>query len=752
MKMLKNFFFLLLISLNASLVAQSNFGVGQWRLHSIFGSVKNVVKANNRVYAQSKSALYYYDINEQSLVELSKVDGLSSNQFASIGFDASSNTLVIGYIDGNIDLVSGNEITNINNIQKSNLSGSKNINHIHSKNGRAYLSTDFGLVVLNLNKKEVAETYKSIGLNGANVSVKYSEISSSDSLYILTNEGIKVGNAGGNYNLLDGLNWENIVFSDKVDRFHLFNNKIYAVIGGNKLYKKIATGEERINNPELEIKAITSIGGKMFIVYNESIYTYDGVTSSFLSNDSKVKYWETVSSDASNVLWGGNLEGGIVKYELNTNNLFQYRISGLSSDVLWKGTFTNDKIFVTGGGYNAYISLNNPSIIHSFDNKWTTKLQDLRSSEGVYNAMDMVYNESQQKYYIACYRGGLLEWDGINDFVKIPDSLAPFHSALTKDPWVKVFGLEMYNGEMWATNHETRNLKSIHKMDKDGNWSSYKLNTVHGSFPEDVQVDNEGVLWVKIGSTGAKSGLIYYNSSTGQERYLTTQLNNGGLPHWQVNDYAIDKDNNVWIGTGQGAASFQNTSAVFDNQSYNAVKPIVGGRPLLQDEVITSVAIDGGNRKWFGTNNGVFLFDDTGEKALKTFNVDNSPLPSNIIKDITINGKTGEVFIITASGIASYWSDATESTDKHENVEVFPNPVPPNYDGMVAIRGLATDALVKITDVAGRLVYETNAEGGQVVWNGKDINGNKVKTGVYLIFSSSIEGDERFAGKFAVVE
>ena len=148
----------------------------------------------------------------------------------------------------------------------------------------------------------------------------------------------------------------------------------------------------------------------------------------------------------------------------------------------------------------------------------------------------------------------------------------------------------------------------------------------------------------------------------------------------------------------------------------------------------------------------MFLFDDDGEKPLLNFNVNNSPLPSNILKDIVINDKTGEIFFITAEGIASYWGDATESTEKFDNVEVFPNPILPNFDGMVSIRGLSTDALVKITDIGGRLVYEANSEGGQMVWNGLDINGNKVKTGIYLIFSSSTDGEEQFAGKFAVVE
>ena len=750
MKIIKTLF-LFLGLFWTSVYSQSDFGIGKWRLHSVFGAVKNVIKADNRIYAQSDRGLYYYDLNEQSLIELSKVDGLSSNEFSALAFDESTKTLIIGYSDGNIDLVQDNQIININSIKESTLSGSKLINHIQSSKGKAYLSTDFGMVVLNLNKLEVAETYRGLGTNGVNVSITYSELSNSDSLYILTNEGIKVGDASGRYNLLDGGNWTNINFGvGEISSFHLFNSELFAVISDNKIYKYSVSEVTRINAPVATINSLISTKDKLYISYSNALYSYENDMTSLISTGNDVQDWTDVISNAD-ILWSGNKDGAIIKYELNTQTSSSYKISGLSSNIIWRGSFTNGKLFVTGGGYDNYQTLNRETIIHKFDNKWLTKIQN-KKSEGVYNAMDIVYNEVQGKYYICSFLGGLLEWDGVNDFKKIPDADVPFHSALDFTTWIKLFNLEMHNGEMWVTNHETRNLTSIHKMNRQGEWSSYKLNSVHGSFPEDIKVDVNGNLWISIGSTGAKSGMVFYNPNTGQERYLINQLNSGGLPHWKVNDYAIDKDNNVWVATGQGVASFQNTSTIFNNSPYNAVKPIVNGRPVLQDEEVTSVAVDGGNRKWFGTNNGVFLFDDDGEKPLLNFNVNNSPLPSNILKDIVINDKTGEIFFITAEGIASYWGDATESTEKFDNVEVFPNPILPNFDGMVSIRGLSTDALVKITDIGGRLVYEANSEGGQMVWNGLDINGNKVKTGIYLIFSSSTDGEEQFAGKFAVVE
>ena len=160
--------------------------------------------------------------------------------------------------------------------------------------------------------------------------------------------------------------------------------------------------------------------------------------------------------------------------------------------------------------------------------------------------------------------------------------------------------------------------------------------------------------------------------------------------------------------------------------------------PLLETENVIDIAVDGANRKWIGTQNGVFLLSPSGEEQVDRFTVANSPLFDNNIVDIAVDQQTGEVFIGTAKGIISYQSDAVEGGRVHRSdILVYPNPVREDYEGPIAINGLARDAVVKITDVTGKLVFETNALGGQAVWNGRDYNGRRVQTGVYLVFSSS---------------
>ena len=145
---------------------------------------------------------------------------------------------------------------------------------------------------------------------------------------------------------------------------------------------------------------------------------------------------------------------------------------------------------------------------------------------------------------------------------------------------------------------------------------------------------------------------------------------------------------------------------------------------LFRDEQVQHIAVDGANRKWVATQNGVWLISADAEKTIYRFTESNSPLLSNDVKQIAIDPTTGEVFFATARGICSFRSTATENTESNNNVLVFPNPVPPGYTGTIAIRGITNNAIVKITEIDGRLVYQTRALGGQAIWNGKNYKGH----------------------------
>jgi hypothetical protein len=274
-------------------------------------------------------------------------------------------------------------------------------------------------------------------------------------------------------------------------------------------------------------------------------------------------------------------------------------------------------------------------------------------------------------------------------------------------------------------------------------------------------IDYNGHKWFALdaaGLFGYNHNKTPVNAADDQVINLTTGDYSGALPSNTVTALAVDFDNEIWIGTDNGFAILYNSDGAFDAGpgDYNAqrVKIPVDGlvEYMLGTTNITDIEVDGGNRKWFGTaNSGVILLSADGLEVIKQFTTDNSPLISNNIIDLEINQTTGELFIITDKGLISYRSDASYEDPEYSDVKVFPNPVRPEYDGLVTIQGIRYDSDVKVTDVAGNLVYKTTSNGGTAVWNGRSLSGEKVATGVYLIWTSVNEGKGRQVGKVLVV-
>ena len=246
------------------------------------------------------------------------------------------------------------------------------------------------------------------------------------------------------------------------------------------------------------------------------------------------------------------------------------------------------------------------------------------------------------------------------------------------------------------------------------------------------------------------------NTSDDNIKKITSSINNGAIPGDMLLSMACDLDGEVWLGTNQGIGVIYNPENIFGTGSYDAQQILVEydgyTRPLLESEAITAIAIDGDNKKWIGTDKaGVFLLSEDGTEELAHYTEENSPLLSNTISGITINDR-GEVFFGTANGTVSYMGTATPGSTENTNVYAYPNPVREGYEGTIAITGLVQNAMVKITDVSGNVVYSTRAEGGQAVWNGKTMNGDKVNTGVYLVFSSDSNGENTNITKIMVIK
>jgi hypothetical protein len=301
------------------------------------------------------------------------------------------------------------------------------------------------------------------------------------------------------------------------------------------------------------------------------------------------------------------------------------------------------------------------------------------------------------------------------------------------------------NHNLWIVNTAASPL-SVYRT--DGTWQAFSFpGALTGNpFAGELLIDSYGQKWIDFNETG----IVVFDERrpAGSTRYrlLSTGTNAGGLPSADVRCMAEDQQGLIWVGTAKGVAVFYSPGSILDNTLNTDAQQILiyadgSYQYLLETEVVSAIAIDGANRKWFGTeNSGLFLVSADGSQELLRFNTSNSPLPSNNITALAINHTTGELFIGTDRGIISYRSDATLGKDYCENTYAYPNPVRPDYKGPIAITGLVNNGQFKITDIFGTLVYEDRALGGQAIWYGTNFKGEKVKSGVYLIFSSDADG------------
>jgi ligand-binding sensor domain-containing protein len=366
--------------------------------------------------------------------------------------------------------------------------------------------------------------------------------------------------------------------------------------------------------------------------------------------------------------------------------------------------------------------------------------------------------------YVASYGNGLLQWQGPGKFRRFTatQSGVPLRSSLDPDgsniDYVRVpdVATDPNGNYLWVLNrHQRARISGLFRYQPGADkWTAAPW--FDGSENLDrLVVDNYGNPWVTQSRKGGAGVAIYDTLSRQGFNFGTATTSN------LVYDIARDRTGSIWIGTGDGVSYYSDPSlaisALANGQAVPGFSlPYVrrgtgSGFPVLFNTVVRCIAVDGANRKWFGTPSGLWLFSANADEALLHFTTDNSPLPSNSIVDIAINDKTGEVFVATDGGVVSYQGSASITEGTPSCAEVYPNPVQPDFAGQVGIRGLVNNAYVKITDVAGHLVYSTRAAGGTVTWDLNDAQGRRVRSGVYLVLTSDAEGKNGCVSKVAVL-
>lgn len=757
------FFFLTYLSFFAN--AQEIYGIEEWKFHFPYNKTTSLTNADNRIYVATANSIFFFDKDDNNLQKLTKQDGLSDIEISAIEYSKKNKTLLIAYKSGIIDLlISEKTFIRIDDIFRANIVGSKKINHIFLKDDIAYLSTDFGLIQLDIVKYEIKDSYRNIGENGKQLAIFESTINTiSEEIFILCEEGLKKGSTKNNINLLDFNNWtlekdlteeishistlNNITysFSKKENTIkYLKNDKWYALDTANTLLKNESVKSFHFNQESNSI--ITSFNNNIIEITD---------TNSIKKIDTGVWDSQKVIFDAEGFLWvNTSSEGVSSNYFGNMTSMYPDGPAEIDA-----AKFYNDgeKEYVLRGGYQyAYIapSWKGANFYIYDDQKWTNS-----KTEKGFGLCDMVVNPANNYTYFASFGGGLIlkSPEGVFEEIKNDNENSPL-KGIDRIPTVELDN----DNNVWLTSFLTGGEPSLYKIDKDNKWTAYTINHQYADVFIDITIDNFNVKWLRIKGSGARNGIYVFDERINQGRYLTNNFSSGNLPSETINDIKKDRENRIWIATNNGVALFDNlglktsnitTSEALDNSTQCRL-PIVAeqGLPMLLGEVVTCIAVDGANRKWFGTNSGLWLFNENGTVVLKKFDTKNSPLPSNEITALDINPKTGELFIATNFGVITYWDGTTVAETEQVELKIFPNPVKIGQNQSITIQGLAENATVKITDITGRIIVEKKALGGTVIWNGYNVNSQVAKSGIYLIYSVSEDGEEGFVGKFALIE
>ncbi len=560
-----------------------------------------------------------------------------------------------------------------------------------------------------------------------------------DSIFLATEKGVLAGNI--NDNLLDYNNWKRFstgALNGNIQSITTFNDHVYVAVNGSGIYQYenyVWTIQPYIQ--ALQYRNLTS-GTSLLVTTGNSLYSVSvtDVVSQITSD--KISDPAMAVLDELNKLWIGDSKSGLISDQTGAFEIYVANGPSFSGGLRLK--YSNNTMSAVSGGFNgSLVPLGKQEYLNHFSNGlWKTD-QDVMDH-------DLTGYVSGTKRYVSSCGYGLQVRDG-STTITYDETNSPLENV-TAGENVRITAIAESAAGVWVANAGAT--KPLHLLKNDNTWESFSFPfTSAARFPTNIAVDYLGNVWMILNPANG-GGILVFDRSANKSVYLNDVKDFGGLPNELVYSIATDRDGFVWVGTAKGVAYFPDPARVF-SPNVNAIKPFFGNSYLLRDEKVTAIEIDGGNRKWIGTENGVWLFNPFGEEQIYNFNEQNSPLLSKKIIDLEINSQTGELFLMTDAGIASFRSDATEGEAAFSKVKIFPNPVTNQFNGQVGISGLVTDAIVKITDVSGKLIWQTKANGGSASWNVRDYNGSRAATGMYLVFCIAQDGTESMVGKIAVV-
>lgn len=734
-----------------------------WKGYFSYNSIKDISQSTSNFYGASENAYFKRNVTTNEVSVISTVEGLSGQNITQIYHSETFKKTIIGHVDGLIIVVNekdGSMLNVVDIVNKPSVPPNmKKINHINEFNGKAYISTDFGICVFDLTTSEFGDTYF-IGPNGSNIQIFQTTVSN-NTIYAVANGYGLLSASLNNPNLVDYNqwsmtapgNWLSVTATNTDVALINVSNQLYKLVGNSPVYLTA------FNQMSLDAR----FAENDFVVTTQNyVYIFNSQLNEIFRIDNTIDATTrfTCATVLNNKVYIGTQEKGVITTtQTNTSTFQDISPNGPDRNRIFAIKTTSNGLWAVYGDYSGTY---NPYPLDSYNvskydvkNGWDSVMySDLFSAKSIVRIE--THPSDEKKVFFSSNYSGLLAFENnlpTTIYNTSNSSLLTIPGQVPDD--VRVNGLVFdKSGNLWMTNALVMN--GLHVLRANGQWQGYNLPVFQAplfiSYGR-ITIDKNGTKWIctNVG------GLVGFNESYNNRCLrLLEGSDSGNLPTNDVRAIAVDNKNKLWIGTAKGLRVMSSVDSFLnqDELTSNSIIILEDGlaQELLYNQFITDIVVDGANNKWIGTAGaGVFYISDDGQKTFNIFTKENSPLPNNTINDIEINKDTGEVFIATEGGMISYRGNATSGTDDLENVVVFPNPVRPEYTGNLSVTGLMDKANVKITDIEGNLVFEAISQGGTVVWDTKNFGGNKVASGVYMVLISAESGEKTKVKKVMIV-
>lgn len=748
------FFLLFCLLIWKSVPVGGQISMGEWRTHLPYQYAFLVESTDDRVFCSTTGGLFYYKLDDHLVEKISKVDGLSDNGVSAMRWSSELETLILAYENSNLDIIRNGIVMNIPDIMNKQITGDKSIYDIYYIGTTAYLSTGFGIVVMNLERDEISDTYV-IGDNGQ--SLKVNQVTSDGTwLYAATDQGIRRGLLSDPF-LVDYNAWELLTdipaYDGAFSTIAYFEDYLFASWDDpsddqDQVYYSNGTGWNTY--PYFT-------GDLCYEILNQGDFlSLVDDTAAHLINDDFLVVQQlfsqrprSASLDDNGDIWMGDYGWGLMtnqgggSWAITPNGPYSTSVTDIES---------------SGGVVHAVIG----AITSSWNNLWMVATLETFQDEqwswtNCWEDRDLITlaidPNDPSHVFSGSWGSGLLEFRG-KDYTKYDETNSSLQNLIPGEPYIRIGGVALDpQGNLWMTN--TGVAEPISVLKPDGTWKSFRVDNLISSYGAlgDILVSSAGHKWVIVprgnGLFAMDDNMTVDDTSDDIYEKVSVVDKYGKVITNDVYSFAEDHDGTLWLGTNQGVLVMYSPYRLFTDGSVYAQEILIPrddgsgyADPLLGTQIVTSIEVDGANRKWLGTQSGgAYLVSEDGLEELEHFTTSNSPLLSDMIMDIEVDGVSGEVFIGTEKGIISYKGDAMQGLTSYSNVVVYPNPVRDTYEGPVAIKGLVENTTVKIADMSGNLVFETESLGGQAIWDGTNLHGERVATGVYIIYLSSADGE-----------